>query len=139
MQQHAGQNHQQSDVQGEDFVFLELCARVVGAVNGRHEVRVIEEQRERVERDGPRVGVRGRDPGGNEKKRSRPAAAADQQVEPRLVNPGGRGFRPRRGRRRDGFSVSAQRQTSIKVAYKGDEMSLLRERALREGHAAGVT
>ena len=41
VREQSGQRQQQGDMHGEDPVFLELCARVVGAVDRGHEVRVI--------------------------------------------------------------------------------------------------
>jgi hypothetical protein len=87
MQQHAGQNHQQRDVQGDQLVFLELRAGVVGAVDRRHEVRIVEENGEEVERHGPGVRVRRRHPRGDSKQRRRPRAASHEKIEPRAVNP----------------------------------------------------
>ena len=37
----------------EHPVFIEIFLRVIGAVNGRHVVRVVENQRQRIERDRP--------------------------------------------------------------------------------------
>ncbi len=65
MHQDHGEREQQRDVQGEKFVFFEIFARVIGAINGGHEVRIVENEGERVESDDPSVGMRGRHPHGH--------------------------------------------------------------------------
>ena len=87
MHQDGGERKQQRDVQGEEFVLLEIFACVVGAINRGHEMRVIENDCECIEGDGPAVRMRWRHPHGDTQKRGGPRAAAYEQVEPGTVNP----------------------------------------------------
>lgn len=60
MRDDSGEREQQRNVHRINPVFLELVARVVGAVNRGHEVRIIREQRKKIECHAPAapVGVR---------------------------------------------------------------------------------
>ena len=87
VKQHGGQHQQQGYVQREDLVFLEVGASVIRAVNRGHEMRIVEGQSQAVKCHDPSVGVRLGQPQGRSEQRSGPGAAADDQVEPRPVNP----------------------------------------------------
>ena len=52
-------------MQSDDLVLLELCTRVVGAINGGHEVWIIEEDGQQVKSYSPSVRVGRRQPRGN--------------------------------------------------------------------------
>ena len=65
VEHHRRDNHQQREMQREEFVFFELLARVIGAVNRGHEMRVVEDDGEQVEGHGPTVRVRRRKPCGD--------------------------------------------------------------------------
>jgi len=65
VQHHSRDDHKQREVQREEFIFFELLARVISAINRRHEMRVIEDDGEQVEGHGPAVRVRRRKPCGD--------------------------------------------------------------------------
>ena len=87
-----GGKEQERDVNGEDAELRELVVGMVCAVDGGHEMRIIEEEGQGVEGEGPTLGGRGRNIVGQEKQRSSPRAAADDEIEPRAVNPGSAGL-----------------------------------------------
>jgi hypothetical protein len=66
---------------------------VISAINRRHEMRIIEDDGEKVEGHGPAVRVRRRKPCGDGEKRRGPRAAPDDEIEPRAINPGARSWR----------------------------------------------
>jgi len=73
-------------MQCKNPVFLEFRARVISAINRGHEVRIIEDQREKIETERPAARMRRRYPR-KQKQRRGPAAAANQPIKPRLIDP----------------------------------------------------
>ena len=95
VQHHGRDDHQQREVQREEFVFFELLARVISAINRRHEMRVIEDDGEQVKGHGPTVRMRRRKPCRDGEKRRGPRAASDDEIEPWPINPRVRSWRHR--------------------------------------------
>lgn len=85
----SGEGEEESEMNGEEAIFVEFRVGVVGAVDGGHEVGVVEDQGEEVEGEGPGGGAGVGGPGGEEKERSGPAATADEKVEPWAIEPNG--------------------------------------------------
>src|ERR1700674_2951463 len=86
----------------EKAIFLKLRLRVIRAIDRGHEVRIVEEKRQEIERDAPRPGIRACRVKREQEKRRRPCAAANEQIDPGIVNPGAlrRNWRSRRLLRR---------------------------------------
>lgn len=101
----ASEDEEQSDVYGEDAVFGELVVGMVGAIDGGHEMGVVEKKSEGVESKGPTLCGGGRGVIAEEQKRSRPSATADDEVEPGPVNPRTARRGTVTGRQRDGRGI----------------------------------
>ncbi len=87
MRQHQRQYDQRRDVHGEDSVFVKVFFAMVGAIDRRHVVRVVEKQRQRVKGNRPGTGARSNREVRDQQQRSRPCPASNDQIEPRTINP----------------------------------------------------
>jgi len=102
-------SEKKSDVNGKDAIFGEFVVGMIGAVDGSHEVRVVEEESESVEREGPTPSRRGGDVICEKQERSGPGATTDNKIDPGSVDPrwpsaraGRGGFGSGIGRKMDG-------------------------------------
>src|ERR1700677_1710440 len=93
MHQNARGENQKGDVQRDEFVFVEVFARVVRAVNRGHEVRVIKDYREKIKGNSPGVRVGGGHEQRHRQQGRRPGSATYSEVEPRPIYPRSRGDR----------------------------------------------
>src|SRR5579863_2443719 len=87
MRDYAGSGEQQRDMHGKEAVFRKFVVGMIGAVNSGHEVRVIEEQREKIECEGPLRCSGGGHQYGEKQKWSGPRSATHEQIQPCGENP----------------------------------------------------
>src|ERR1041384_2813627 len=87
MREQKSEENQPCDMDCEHPVFIEIFLGMIGAVNGRHVMRVVKNQCQRVEtyRPGNDTGVGGEV--AEQQQRGGPGAASDNKIEGRVINP----------------------------------------------------